>query len=227
MRVQSNVLVDDTGHARITDFGLVMIAQDLDLVRALSDGRDHTGRWIAPEILSGGSHSKEGDVFSFAMVMIEVRHGGLFSSSLSLPPSRMATGIHRCYTFQSRPTCSGHTCYNEGNAPPTTNPPTVHEWPMGIDAKLLELGPPLAPRGFRDIRGPEVHVSLLALACTLVDLIDGESGNPIRAYFHLILVRRLTSSRVGTELPENAPRAQPLQCGQSGKFLPALCLDVR
>ena len=34
-----------------------------------------TPRWTAPEILNGGVASREGDIFSFAMVMIEVRHG--------------------------------------------------------------------------------------------------------------------------------------------------------
>ena len=68
---QSKILVDATGHARITDFGLAMITQDLDSIRHTSD---HSMRWIAPEMLSNqGTYSKEADVFSFAGVTIEVR----------------------------------------------------------------------------------------------------------------------------------------------------------
>ena len=72
---QSNVVVDAAGHARITDFGLAMVTQDLDSIRNASEGEhEHSGRWIAPEILDGrGTYSKEADVFSFAMVTIEVR----------------------------------------------------------------------------------------------------------------------------------------------------------
>jgi len=36
--------------------------------------RNHTLRWTAPEVLNGGKYSKEADIFSLAMVTIEVRH---------------------------------------------------------------------------------------------------------------------------------------------------------
>jgi serine/threonine protein kinase len=67
--------VDATSRARIADFGLATITKNLDSIRSASDGHGHTVRWAAPEILSEqGTHSKEADVFSFAMVMIEVHH---------------------------------------------------------------------------------------------------------------------------------------------------------
>jgi len=72
--LQPNILVDDSGWARITDFGLAVIPQDQAAKRAFLD--DQTARWTAPEILHDfGAHNKETDVFSFAMVMIEVRSG--------------------------------------------------------------------------------------------------------------------------------------------------------
>ena len=72
-RVQPNILVDDTGHARITDFGLATVTQNLDSIRSASEDQGNTARWTAPEILTEqGTYSKEADIFSFAMVMIEV-----------------------------------------------------------------------------------------------------------------------------------------------------------
>jgi len=72
---QPNVLVDTTGHAMITDCGLAVVTQNLDSMRSTPDEHGHGAlRWIAPEILANqGTFSKEADVFSFAMVMIEVR----------------------------------------------------------------------------------------------------------------------------------------------------------
>jgi hypothetical protein len=73
---QSNVLVDTTGRAWITDCGLVMVTQNLDSMRSAPDEHGHSTRWIAPEILDNrGTFSKEADVFSFALVTIEVRCG--------------------------------------------------------------------------------------------------------------------------------------------------------
>jgi serine/threonine protein kinase len=72
---QPNVLVDGSGHAQITDFGLATVTQNLDSTRTAVPQRGHTARWAAPEILNEGPHSKETDIFAFAMVMIEVRHG--------------------------------------------------------------------------------------------------------------------------------------------------------
>ena len=73
-RAQPNILVDSAGSARITDFGLATVTQNLDSMRTGSDDKGHTARWTAPEILNEqGTYSKEADIFSFAMVMIEVR----------------------------------------------------------------------------------------------------------------------------------------------------------
>ena len=72
---QSSVLVDAAGHARITDFGLATATHDLDSMRNASDWHGDSARWIAPEISEGrGTYSKKADVFSFAMVTIEVRY---------------------------------------------------------------------------------------------------------------------------------------------------------
>ena len=69
--------MDASGNARITDFGLAMVTQDIDSLRTRG-GSDECGdgaRWIAPEILENReTYSKEADIFSFAMVTIEVRY---------------------------------------------------------------------------------------------------------------------------------------------------------
>jgi len=66
-------MVDASGCARITDFGL---AQDHGAVGGTEITPAGTARWTAPEILQDkGTLSKEADVFSFAMVMIEVGRG--------------------------------------------------------------------------------------------------------------------------------------------------------
>ena len=71
---QSNILVDAVGHARITDFGLAMVTRNLDTTQNASGENEDSARWIAPEISDNrGTYSKEADVFSFAMVTIEVR----------------------------------------------------------------------------------------------------------------------------------------------------------
>jgi len=71
---QSNVLVD-AGQARITDFCFVTVTADMDIELSTSRPRNDVLRWTAPEILNGEKHSRESDIFSLAMVMIEVGRG--------------------------------------------------------------------------------------------------------------------------------------------------------
>ena len=76
--VQPNILVDVAGHARITDFRFATVIENSDSMWSDSadQGPIHITRWTAPEILNEqGTYSKEGDVFSFAMVTIEVCRG--------------------------------------------------------------------------------------------------------------------------------------------------------
>jgi serine/threonine protein kinase len=71
---QENVLVDDSGRARIADFGLAMVTKNLDSKPSDAHQRGHTVGFAAPEVMEKGVYSKEADMFSFAMVMVEVCH---------------------------------------------------------------------------------------------------------------------------------------------------------
>ena len=63
--------MDDAGHACLTDFGLSTVVPDFGSAASIKDG--HAVRWAAPEVLDKEQPvSKESDVFSFAMVVIEV-----------------------------------------------------------------------------------------------------------------------------------------------------------
>ena len=70
---KANILIDEGGCARLTDFGLASIVRG-EYSIANSRELNITGKttWAAPEILGGGPVSKEGDVFTFAMVTVEV-----------------------------------------------------------------------------------------------------------------------------------------------------------
>ena len=66
-------MVDAYDRARITDFGLT---RDQSAAKQMSAPHGGTARWTAPEISDGqGKPSKKADVFSFAMVMVEVGFG--------------------------------------------------------------------------------------------------------------------------------------------------------
>jgi serine/threonine protein kinase len=66
-------MVDASGRACLTDFGLAQNHGAAGESYIMAGG---TARWTAPEILKEkGSSSKGADVFSFAMVIVEVGCG--------------------------------------------------------------------------------------------------------------------------------------------------------
>ena len=93
---KSNILVDATGHARLTDFGLVTITQFPGRIHNPLDDYCHSPLWVAPEILDGqGVYSKATDVFSFAGVIIEVRCGSFTRDHYMTIVVCMDKGFHR------------------------------------------------------------------------------------------------------------------------------------
>ena len=70
--MQENILIDKSGNARITDFGRARISRDANLPENADDELGHASQWTAPEVWSGSPVTKESDIFSFGMVIIEV-----------------------------------------------------------------------------------------------------------------------------------------------------------
>ena len=117
---QSSVLVDATGNARITDFGLATITQDLESVRKASAECGNNVRWIAPEILDGrGTYSKEADIFSFGMLTIEVRYSYSIQDQHFIPkrhsPEKVFTGA---VPFSDKPPRAAVLAIISGGRPP-------------------------------------------------------------------------------------------------------------
>jgi serine/threonine protein kinase len=75
MTSQRNVLVDETGHPLIMSLGSTSVVDEGNSAEDDRGGPDSTEQWAAPEILNGGAYTEQGDVFSFAMLAIEVRRG--------------------------------------------------------------------------------------------------------------------------------------------------------
>ncbi|KAF9789479.1 kinase-like domain-containing protein [Thelephora terrestris] len=71
-----NIMIDESGTARIIDFGLAKIVRGSHSSQSTSRGHGQTVRWTAPELLQNDMMvTKESDVHSFAMVVIEVFTG--------------------------------------------------------------------------------------------------------------------------------------------------------
>jgi serine/threonine protein kinase len=65
-----NLLVDRHWRVKVGDFGLSRVT--LSSVAIASVAGVHSPRWMAPEVLVDGAHSKASDVFSFAEVLWEL-----------------------------------------------------------------------------------------------------------------------------------------------------------
>ena len=74
---KANILINDSGWACLTDFGLSSIA-NLTCTESSAHGPCGTFRWTAPELLrltetQPDPPTKKSDIYAFAMVAIEVR----------------------------------------------------------------------------------------------------------------------------------------------------------
>ena len=87
-------VVDNIPHARIADFGITIVTKNVDSIRPATRQEAHTPRWSAPEILLEQNPSKESDVYSFAMVTIEVYRVWSEIRVVSANCCRANTGSH-------------------------------------------------------------------------------------------------------------------------------------
>ncbi|KAK8554502.1 hypothetical protein V6N13_093491 [Hibiscus sabdariffa] len=69
-----NVLQDEAGRLKVTDFGLSKLAQEKDSYGYKMTGG--TDRYMAPEVYRRESYGKSVDVFSFALILHEMLQGG-------------------------------------------------------------------------------------------------------------------------------------------------------
>jgi serine/threonine protein kinase len=72
---QANVLVDNTGTARVADFGLMtMVDLSTILLSATTVSSAGTARWMSPELLfdQNSPPTRESDCYAFGMVIYEV-----------------------------------------------------------------------------------------------------------------------------------------------------------
>lgn len=80
-KLQSNVLIDDDGHALISDIGIYTVVSQSDFTTANIAG---SCRWTAPEVLDPPEEDEEKtlsavltrktDVYAFGMTVLEVMH---------------------------------------------------------------------------------------------------------------------------------------------------------
>ncbi|XP_077240246.1 serine/threonine-protein kinase 12-like isoform X3 [Tasmannia lanceolata] len=71
-----NVLQDEAGRLKVTDFGLSKIAQEKDSFGYKMTGGTGSYRYMAPEVYRRESYGKSVDVFSFALIVHEMFQGG-------------------------------------------------------------------------------------------------------------------------------------------------------
>ncbi|XP_022757319.1 serine/threonine-protein kinase STY8-like isoform X2 [Durio zibethinus] len=71
-----NVLQDEAGRLKVTDFGLSKLAQEKDSYGYKMTGGTGSYRYMAPEVYRRESYGKSIDVFSFALIVHEMFQGG-------------------------------------------------------------------------------------------------------------------------------------------------------
>ena len=148
---QPNILVEDSGQVRIADFGLAKITRNLDSIRSASYQGGLSARWAAPELCNREECSKAADVFSFAMVAVEVCC--LLCSLYQVLGLAFHTNadIHRRSPVQQLHVFQGNGCHNTRRASPTPNPPKLYRYVVGDGPALLGFRPSPAPRDFRSL----------------------------------------------------------------------------
>ena len=83
--VKANILIDQTGHARLADFGLLAIIRDpTNVLTSSTYSQGGTARWMSPELidpqqfgLKSSRPTESSDCYAFGMVIYETISGNL------------------------------------------------------------------------------------------------------------------------------------------------------
>lgn len=72
-----NILIDDNGQARLSDFGLVTISETYQFNTTYRPGEGCGSiMWMAPELFKGGNaRSRSSDIYAFGMTIVEIYTG--------------------------------------------------------------------------------------------------------------------------------------------------------
>jgi len=80
--IKANILIDQSGHARLADFGLLTIVSDSNFPTTSSVATGGTTRWMSPELLDpdrfglvDSRSTKESDCYALGMTVHEVLSG--------------------------------------------------------------------------------------------------------------------------------------------------------
>ena len=215
---QPNILVDDSGHANITDFGLAQ-----DTLGVVSKPECLSVRWTAPEVLSEtGKPSMKADVFSFGMVMVEV----CYNSTAVCPPqvNCLLTSIwYKAFTgaapFSDRISPAAMVAIISGDRPPRPTHSTFtgmlwelmnqcwdqdkHGRPRMLEV-LLALNPLVYERT-RPIGSPPITADVLALVSDIRQRLEDldPSNEEYRLLLYGLLSHRDLESHINSLLGDD------------------------
>ena len=116
-----------------------MATTDVDSELNTSLSHSHTDRWTAPEVLNGGACNEEADIFSFAMVTIEVpRERSTECGALAYRRILSAhIGVHLRGSFRRSFIVHGYVVDNTRQTSATANASSFHRKFMEVGATML------------------------------------------------------------------------------------------
>ena len=146
--------MDVAGQARIMNFGGATIIQDPCSTQSVSDNPDHAMQWAAPEMTRGGGmYSKEGDVFSLAMVMIEVGHEWIVWTDPWLTVISVTQVLTGAAPFADRTPEKAMEAIESGERPPRPTHLTLTDELWGMMERCWDQGPRLRPKASEVLAG--------------------------------------------------------------------------
>jgi tetratricopeptide (TPR) repeat protein len=162
-----NVLIDASGHARLTDFG---IAQPRDASALTRTGQViGTESYIAPEVMAGEQASERSDLYALGVVLADVSREGAGATLWELTDRLRDPEPSR----RPRSAAAALAALERGSGTPPTSPtqPFTPSVPADDPPPSRSVEP--APTGPRDANRRRIVVGALALGAILVALAIG------------------------------------------------------